>query len=40
MKHDSVVYPTIVYFKHEKDCIEAYRILKEMGKLDNLYTDF
>ena len=40
MKHDSVVYPTIVYFKHEKDCKEAFRILKEMGKLYNLYTDF
>ena len=40
MKHDSVIYPTIVYFKNEKDCREAYRILKEMGKLDNLFTDF
>lgn len=40
MKHDSVVYPTIVYFKNEKDCREAFRILKEMNKLDNLYTDF
>lgn len=40
MKHDSVVYPTIVYFKNEKDCREAFRILKELGKLDNLFTDF
>lgn len=40
MKHDSVVYPTIVYFKNEEDCREAFRILKEANKLDNLYTDF
>ena len=40
MEHSSVVYPTIVYFKNKKDCIEAFRIMKEANKLDNLYTDF
>lgn len=39
MKHDSVVYPSIAYFKNEKDCRKAFDILKELNKLDNLYTD-
>ena len=38
--HTSVTYPTLVYFKNQKDCREAYNILKNLGKLDNLYTDF
>ena len=37
---DSVCYPTLVYFKREKDCKEAYNIMKSLGKLDDLYTDF
>ena len=38
--HTSVCYPTLVYFKREKDCKEAYYIMKSLGKLDSLYTDF
>ena len=38
--HTSVFYPTLVYFKREKDCKEAYNIMKSLGKLDALYTDF
>ena len=38
--HTSVCYPTLVYFKREKDCKEAYNIMKSLGKLDALYTDF
>ena len=38
--HTSVCYPTLVYFKKEKDCKEAYNIMKSLGKLDALYTDF
>lgn len=38
--HTSVCYPTLVYFKREKDCKEAYNIIKRLGKLDALYTDF
>ena len=38
--HTSVSYPTLVYFKREKDCKEAYNIMKSLGKLDALYTDF
>ena len=38
--HTSVCYPTLVYFKREKDCKEAYNIMKDLGKLDALYTDF
>ena len=38
--HTSVCYPTLVYFKREKDCKEAYNIMKSLGKLDDLYTDF
>lgn len=38
--HTSVCYPTLVYFKREKDCKEAYNIMKNLGKLDALYTDF
>jgi hypothetical protein len=38
--HISVCYPTLVYFKREKDCKEAYNIMKSLGKLDALYTDF
>ena len=38
--HTSVCYPTLVYFKKERDCIEAYNIMKNLNKLDALYTDF
>jgi len=38
--HTSVVYPTLVYFKNQKDCKEAYNIMKSLNKLDALYTDF
>lgn len=38
--HTSVSYPTLVYFKKEKDCKEAYNIMKSLNKLDALYTDF
>ena len=38
--HSSVCYPTLVYFKREKDCKEVYNIMKSLGKLDALYTDF
>ena len=38
--HSSVTYPTLVYFMNEKDCREAYNILKSIGKVDALYTDF
>lgn len=38
--HISVCYPTLVYFKREGDCKEAYNIMKSLGKLDALYTDF
>ena len=38
--HSSVCYPTLVYFKRERDCKEAYNIMKNLGKLDALYTDF
>lgn len=38
--HNSVCYPTLVYFKNEKDCKDAYNIMKNLGKLDSLYTDF
>jgi len=38
--HTSVSYPTLVYFKRERDCKEAYNIMKNLGKLDALYTDF
>lgn len=38
--HTSVCYPTLVYFKREKDCREAYNIMKSLNKLDALYTDF
>ena len=38
--HTSVCYPTLVYFKKEKDCKEAYNIMKSLNKLDALYTDF
>lgn len=38
--HTSVCYPTLVYFKREGDCKEAYNIMKSLGKLDALYTDF
>lgn len=38
--HSSVTYPTLVYFMNEKDCREAYEILKSIGKVDALYTDF
>lgn len=38
--HTSVAYPTLVYFKREKDCREAYNIMKSLNKLDALYTDF
>jgi hypothetical protein len=38
--HTSVCYPTLVYFKKEKDCKKAYNIMKSLGKLDALYTDF
>lgn len=38
--HSSVCYPTLVYFKREKDCKEAYNIMKKLGKLEALYTDF
>ena len=38
--HTSVCYPTLVYFKRERDCKEAYNIMKSLGKLDALYTDF
>lgn len=39
-KHESVNYPGIVYFKCEKDCKVAFEMMKAMGKLENLYTDF
>jgi len=39
-KHESVNYPGVVYFKNEKDCKIAFEMMKGMGKLDNLYTDF
>ena len=39
IKHESVNYP-IPYFKNESDCKKAFQILKEMNKLENLYTDF
>lgn len=39
VKHESVNYP-IPYFKNEADCKKAFEILKNLGKLDNLYTDF
>jgi hypothetical protein len=38
--HSSVCYPTLVYFKREQDCKEVYNIMKNLGKLDSLYTDF
>jgi len=38
--HTSVCYPTLVYFKNQKDCREAYNIMKSLNKLDALYTDF
>jgi len=38
--HTSVCYPTLIYFKKEKDCREAYNIMKKLDKLDALYTDF
>ena len=38
--HTSVCYPTLVYFKREKDCKEAYNIMKNLNKLYSLYTDF
>ena len=38
--HTSVSYPTLVYFKKEQDCKEAYNIMKSLNKLDALYTDF
>ena len=38
--HTSVCYPTLVYFKRERDCKEAYNIMKSFDKLDALYTDF
>lgn len=38
--HTSVCYPTLVYFKIEKNCKEAYNIMKSLNKLDALYTDF
>ena len=38
--HSSVTYPTLVYFMTEENCREAYNILKSIGKLDALYTDF
>ena len=38
--HTSVCYPTLVYFKNQKDCKEAYNIMKSLNKLDALYTDF
>ena len=38
--HTSVCYPTLVYFKREKDCKEAYNVMKRLGKLESLYTDF
>lgn len=40
VKHESVNYPIIPYFKDEKCCKEAFNILKYLNKLDNLYTDF
>lgn len=39
IKHEWVCYP-ITYFKTEADCKKAFEILKNMNKLDNLYTDF
>ena len=39
VKHESVCYP-VTYFKSEEDCRKAFKILKSLGKLDNLYTDF
>ena len=39
VKHESVCYP-ITYFKSEEDCKKAFKILKSLDKLDNLYTDF
>lgn len=38
--HTTVCYPTLVYFKSQKDCMEAYNIMKSLNKLDALYTDF
>lgn len=38
--HTSVCYPTLVYFKNEKDCKDSYNIMKNLDKLDSLYTDF
>jgi hypothetical protein len=40
VSHTSVCYSTLVYFKREEDCREAYNIMKNLGKLDALYTDF
>ena len=39
IKHESVCYP-VTYFKSEEDCKKAFKILKDLDKLDNLYTDF
>lgn len=38
--HTSVCYPTLVYFQREGDCRKAYNIMKNLNKLDALYTDF
>lgn len=38
--HESVCYPGIVYFNSSKDCKEAFKIIKSLGKLNSLYTDF
>ena len=38
VKHESVCYP-VTYFKSEQDCKKAFQILKDLGKLNNLYED-
>lgn len=38
IKHECVDYP-LTYFKTEEDCRKAFDILKELNKLDSLYTD-
>ena len=39
VKHESVCYP-VTYFKSKEDCKKAFKILKSLDKLNNLYTDF
>lgn len=38
VKHETVYYP-LTYFKDKKGCEKAFNILKELNKLDSLYTD-